>query len=279
MAITSWEAWDSRETDDPVGDGNAIKRKWYLKGASDDAAIHAGFLTVAPSTYRGLQLQNVSVKPIGMGPAVGDWLWEGVATYGDPEDEDSQEKPDVGETVFSFDTTGATTKITQGVGPPNPYSPGQGIAPDFGGAIGVHKDRVEGVDITIPKLNFTIRKVVPGGDLTLAYVKMLARITGTINENNYLGFKEGELLFMGATGQEAFTAGNPEVTFHFMASENLTDLQVGDITVTSKPGHDYLWVLYEDQEDDAAKKLVQKPLAAYVHPVYKFSDFSELGLE
>ena len=56
------------------------------------------------------------------------------------------------------------------------------------------------------------------------------------------------------------------------------NLHVGDIVVASKKGWEYLWVRYEDAEDDAANVLVKKPTAAYVEKVYEDGDFSVLGL-
>ena len=93
----------------------------------------------------------------------------------------------------------------------------------------------------------------------------------------------GECLFLGASGSRRQQGQNPndgdwEITFKFAASPNAVNLQIGTITVASKKGWEYLWVRYEDAEDDAASMLVKKPVAAYVEKVYEDADFAVLGL-
>ncbi|HUT59790.1 MAG TPA: hypothetical protein VNA25_18235 [Phycisphaerae bacterium] len=38
------------------------------------------------------------------------------------------------------------------------------------------------------------------------------------------------------------------------------------------------WVRYADAKDAAAKRIVKKPIAAYVEKVYDDGDFSQLGI-
>ena len=61
-----------------------------------------------------------------------------------------------------------------------------------------------------------------------------------------------------------------------MASKNLTNETVGDITGIAKKGHEYLWVKYEDSQSDVS--LLKKPRSVYVNQVYKSADFSQLGI-
>jgi hypothetical protein len=58
------------------------------------------------------------------------------------------------------------------------------------------------------------------------------------------------------------------VTLHFSGSQNRTNFTVGDITIASKLGWEYLWIRYEDRVDANAKKIVKVPIAAYVEKVY-----------
>ena len=53
---------------------------------------------------------------------------------------------------------------------------------------------------------------------------------------------------------------------------------LGDITGIAKKGREYLWVRYEDTEDDTAKALVKRPVAVYVERVYDEGNFADLGI-
>ena len=69
-----------------------------------------------------------------------------------------------------------------------------------------------------------------------------------------------------------------EITFRFAASPNVAGLQLGNIAGIDKEGWHYLWVRFADEEDNAAKVLIKKPIAAYVERVYEYGDFSGLGI-
>ena len=45
-----------------------------------------------------------------------------------------------------------------------------------------------------------------------------------------------------------------------------------------KKGWQYLWVRHEDTEDAAAKRIVKRPVAAYVEKLYEDGDFAGLGI-
>lgn len=181
---------------------------------------------------------------------------------------------------WGFDTTGGTIKLTASKNTSRYPATGR-TAPDFKGAIGVKntgKDaEPEGVDIVIPGLKLTMTYRWPAGSKDLAYVKDVAALTGRTNAAAFYDFDIGELLFMGMTG-ELSPVGTNEFQYHFLASSNATGLTIGDITGIAKKGHDYLWVCFEADQDTSAKKLVQRPLAAYVERVYDPADFSVLDV-
>ena len=72
-------------------------------------------------------------------------------------------------------------------------------------------------------------------------MKDLARKTGRTNAAAWLGFAEGEVLYMGSTGDGdvPLTCGarvKPIPIVHkFAASENIENLLIGDMTVPSTP--------------------------------------------
>lgn len=146
-------------------------------------------------------------------------------------------------------------------------------APNHRGAIGVSKNGVAGCDITAPRLEFSITR--PLMRVTLAYIKKLRDLTGTVNRNSYFGFDTCELLFLGAQGSGALDKP-PRATFRFAAEKNKTDIYISsNLTVPAKKGWEYLWVAYEDSLDG---QVVTRPAAAYVEEVYGYSDFADLGI-
>ncbi|MCS7168060.1 MAG: hypothetical protein RMI91_12010 [Gemmatales bacterium] len=80
---------------------------------------------------------------------------------------------------------------------------------------------------------------------------------------------------MGASGSQR-GQDDWEITFSFAASPNATGLTVGEITDIEKKGWEYLWVRYQDIEDENV--LVKQPAAVYVEQVYSHGDFALLGI-
>lgn len=213
-----------------------------------------------------------------------------MTSYGYAEDDDGNNhliftatyssRPAIAVMRWGFDTTGGTIKLTASKNT-NRYPVSGRTAPDFKGAIGVKntgKDaEPEGVDIVIPGLKLTLTYRWAAGAKDMAYVKAVAGLTGTTNIATFYDYDPGELLFLGMTG-ELTPVGTNEFQYHFLASSNAASLTIGDIAGIAKNGHDYLWVCFEADQDTSAKKLVQRPLAAYVERVYDPADFDTLDV-
>src|SRR5262245_6293465 len=136
MPITVTEKFESR-----AGDNSSVDLVYTIDGTDDDQAARAALASTAPATHGALNRDDDSlhVEPVGQ------YLWEGKARY-----VPSALQPQTGDATFSFDTSGGTQHITQSRQTINKYAPPGKTAPDFGGAIGVTHDSVEGVDITVP---------------------------------------------------------------------------------------------------------------------------------
>jgi hypothetical protein len=273
MAIEIWERFPSRAGAAALGDSTS-ELLYEVSGTDDDLAAYNAILAGVPGLKADPLSTLLLVRRNIQLEQVGPELWEARIRYGHPDDEESQEPPDTGDGSYSFDTGGGTQHITQSLGTTKYPS---ASSPDFGGAIGVAGDKVEGVDITVPALRFTRTHYLPDATVTLAYVKTLANLTGRTNSGAFYGFAAGELLFTGASGTRR-GRGDWEVTFNFEFSENATGIQVGDFVVASKKGWEYLWVYYRTEEDGGARSLVQKPFAAYVEKVYPEGNFADLGI-
>jgi len=267
MPVSVLEKFESRQSS--LGDSASVELAYIVSGTDDDIAAKGALLSATPIWYDGLVRQNLSIEPLGPG------MWDGKVRYGRME-----KQPETGESTYQFDTGGGTQHITQSIETIGAYS-ADDDPPDFGGAIGVTHDNVEGVDITIPVYQFSETHYLPAAVVTNAYKGLLFYLTGKVNSAPFRGCAAGECLFLGASGSRRQQGQNPndgdwEITFKFAASPNAVNLQIGDITVASKKGWEYLWVRYEDAED--ANVLVKKPTAAYVEKVYEDGNFSSLGL-
>jgi hypothetical protein len=177
---------------------------------------------------------------------------------------------------IGWDSTGGTVRLTASRGTQR-YAISGRTAPDFKNAIGVKGGEPEGVDVTVPVLKLVFSYKWPKAAIGLAYVKSLAGLVGTTNDATFYTFAAGELLFLGTSG-EIDPVSPTDVQYHFAASKNATGLSIGEIAGIAKKGHQYLWVGFEASEDTSAKKLVQRPLGAYVETVYGESSFGTLGL-
>ena len=269
MPITVTEKFESRKS--TKGDNPSAELVYTVRGTNDDLAARNSAETTSPATYDGHPRQSVSVEPVG------DELWEAVVRYGKAQ---GGSLPEPGESIFSFDTGGGTQHITQSKETVSSYAPSGSSPPDFGGAIGVTADGVEGVDITVPVFQFSETHYFTNEQVTPSYKGTLFTLTGKVNSGPFKGFQAGEVLFLGASGARRGTDPDDdwEITFRFAASPNANGISVGDISGISKKGWEYLWVRYADQEDTGSHAIVKRPVAAYVERVYDEGSFAGLGI-
>lgn len=274
MTVSILEIRGSRNGTDATDRSSSAELVWSVWGSDDLATCKAALVSSVPDTYDGLIYKSLTWEHLGNG------TWEFHASYVHPDKADRDNTLDVGDYSFSFDTGGGTVNRKYSIATTS-YAKSGETAADFKGAIGVVQDgfaqQVEGVDVGIPALKFSVRKRFANADLTTGYVNTLHALTYTTNNATFMGFAAGELLFVGASGQQG-TDSDPEVTFNFIASPNVTGLSVGDITSIAKKGHEYLWVFFESIEDATAKATVKRPKSVHVEQVYGSSNFSSLGI-
>jgi hypothetical protein len=273
MAITCTENIDSRQ----ITEGQSAELIYTITGTADEAAAIATLKATAPTVLHNMKRQPVTVEPVHVDTTHPDkCLWTGTVHYAPFEYPDP---PQTGDSSFAFDTGGGTQHITQSLQTVGRYA-ASGTAPDFGGAIGVTHDNVEGVDITVPVYNFSETHYLPASQVTNAYKGTLFQLTGKVNNAPFRGLAAGECLFLGASGSRRGTGPDDdwEITFRFAGSPNRTGISVGPITSISKKGWEYLWVRYADAEDTGSNTLVKQPVAAYVERVYEDGNFAALGI-
>lgn len=235
-------------------------------GEQSDAIVEAYAYTGTPSTVTiaggTLYRKSVSVDPDGWAQYIV------TVTYGKL---DPRSVP-VGSSTFSFDSSGATINIKAAKAHIATYDSSGVVAGDFHkGAINVKADGdVEGVEIVIPALKLTYTFNHPAGIVTESFARLIASVTGMTNDATFRGFAAGELLFAGASGSDG-TDADASVSYSFVASSNVTDLSIGDITGIAKAGHDYAWVSFSDEIDDGAA--MRQPKQVHVEAVYDSFNF------
>ena len=104
-----------------------------------------------------------------------------------------------------------------------------GAIPDFKRAIGVNGSTIDGVDIVVPKFDFSLNYKFSVGALSSSYLTQLFKTIGKINDADFtidagngqtLTFRAGDLLLTGAPTKQ--TSDNQlDVTFNFSASKGL----------------------------------------------------------
>jgi len=270
MATVAEDFFSRRQN---FGENPSAELIYYAFDEDDELVARAAILAALPSTYAGLLPQSLDLEPVGRhqdkrvfrGTARYGPLTSSISSSGDPTPS------------FAFEFGGQSARIQQSLSTVASYAPSGLVAPDFKGAINVTSDGVEGFEIEVPTFSFSLTKYVAIADFTSAYQLTIAGLTKKTNNATFRGFAAKEVRFDGASGrgqgQEMV-----EIVFRFSVSPRATGLVVGDITGITKDGWDYLWVYYEEAEDNTAKQLVRRPRAVYIEQIYQTGDFSGLGV-
>jgi len=267
--LEMWERVDSRSSSEEV-ESASVTFLYIIRGSTSDVLVKNYLIAKSPLVHDGMKRESATIKPLAL-----DW-WEGTVKYTWKEEEDKDEegwpKP-----VYNFDTKGGTFHVSHSLETLLRVSATGDVAPNFEGGIGVTKDKIDGVDVVIPKLSFSETHHFPIEYVTGEFIKNLSRATGKTNSDTFRTFEPGELLFLGANGTKGET--DISVTYGFEASQNMENFKVAGVTVTKKNGHDYLWTYNTDQSDSSSGATVNKLRAVYVEKIYESTSFHDaLGL-
>jgi hypothetical protein len=259
-------------------------KSFKIFGSDDDQVVHADVsATVMQSLYFWqYPFSNVQCTVESYTLAyLGDKCWQLTINY-EKKGADDDNEPEPLKRARSFDTGGGTQHITQAL---SETAFGTN-APNQQKAIAVDDERVSGVDIVVPALQWSETYDVPATYVTAAWIKTVAELTGTTNSAAFRTFSPGEVLFVGCSGQQEWDEkkgdGPWSLAFKFVASPNagsgmtLPALTVGSISGIEKRGHEYMWVRYE--ADVSQDTVIKKPRHVYVNRVYREGDFSKLGI-
>ena len=257
-----------RGTDTTTGSGTAQKT-WRIKGTTNPHTARLALIDgpVLINLYDGLNIESLSYEA---GPS--STTWDFTAHY-------NATVPEVGGYTVSIDTSGATIVQTSSFAQAK-YAAAGLVAPDYLKSIDVQDGKPQGVQRIIPALKINVRAKIATAYISspMAYAKTIASLTGTVNSVSMFDgeFASGELLFAGASGD--IVAEDPQLTFTFLASSNVTGLDIGGITGITKNGHDYIWFLFDHNVDGTTGLLVSKLRAAYVDRIYGAADHTALSI-
>jgi hypothetical protein len=182
----------------------------------------------------------------------------------------AKQEKQTGSLNWGFDTTGGTLNIKAALSHIETYPDGNA---EHDGALGVNGDDIEGAEIIIPagKINVSFKHAA--GFITLAQAKTLMRNTGKVNSAPFMTFAAGEVLFLGATGNDG-SDSEAEIAYQFAVSENLQAQTIAGIANVNKDGWDYLWIEFKSGVD--AARPVKTPLSVHVDRVYHRVNLSTL---
>ena len=271
MSIRLLEQYDSRSA--TVSNTSSSAELHYVMTGTDDALeVNALVASSTPPAYGNLVRGDWSIEPVHVDSTNPDaCIWDVKVKYVPPTDPKATTTDPA---TFNFDTGGGTQHIIASKSTVGAYGTGTAVG-DNGNLIGVTKDNVEGVDVTVPVYSFSETHYFADSVVTDTYKGKLFTLTGKTNNATFKGCAAGECLFLGASGSKR-SGEKWEINFKFAASPNKTGLSVGSIGGISKKGWEYLWVRYSPTVVN--KMMGQKPVAVYVEKVYDEGNFADLGI-
>lgn len=259
--------------------------KYIVTGTDDIYAAWAAVAAEAPGFDGPLIRDTINLKHISCEH------WEAEVSYVDPERK--KKDPDIGELEWDYDTMGGTQHITQGLEPtkiflvPGPHGPKEFQRAIECSRTGRGQWNVKGTDVVVPKGEVNVTTSFAPGAVTLDWRRQVKKLIGKVNNAPWKVWDGEEMKFLGMRLKAKYRE-KTTVTFSFLESENITaadNITVGGLNGAggagaSPPiemtGHQYLWVYYEQDEDNG--QVLMKPKQANVETICRKGDFSILGL-
>ena len=255
-------------TDNESGTGTA-SRVFLTRGSASPTACRDALVNgpMLINSYDGLGLSDISREFVAPG------AWQFTCNY-------DYKTPEIGGYTIEADTTGGQVLQTYGYDQTAFAAPGE-TATDYGNALDVQDGKPKGVQRVIPALKLTVRAKIATEYVlptALGYAKLIASLTGHTNDGPMFGgeFAAGELLFIGGSGPVVST--DPQFTFTFLASQNITGQTIGEITSIDKQGHEFVWFDFATKKDPTSGRKTTHARAAYVGKVYGAADLTALSI-
>lgn len=115
-------------------------------------------------------------------------------------------------------------------------------------------DSEQGIDVPVTEDKISVAFRHPKGYLNYAYINRIGRLRGYPNNDTFLGYLPGEVMYMG--GQFTQTDTEASAQYNFSISFRAEDLVVAGITIEIKEGWDALCPVYvpDDTAGGGGKK-------------------------
>lgn len=265
MSIVIEERFLSRSQSE--GDTRSAELVYIAHATADesDVAVKWAAIQNSPESYDYLVRKNAHLEQLA------ENHYEVAVEYGE------RKRAEINDFSWTFDTTGATQKMTQAKEHLGDFGAGGVTPPNFYGAINVTKDSVDGVDIPSRQYRMTETHTFWVELINQAYLDCFAMLTGTVNGSYFRGKPPGDILFLGGSGsyrgEDKF-----DITYQFSYSPTAYNIVAGNIFIPVKRGWDYLWFRYADSEDTSAKVIVKRPVSAHLERVFDYTNFALLGI-
>lgn len=231
---------------------------YYVTGTDDEFEARAAVIVECDPLFDGRTPNGVRCERMS------NQYWRADVTYSAQDWE------------YSFDITTEQVQTTQSLQNVGNYAISGVTPPNFGGAIGVTRDGIQGTSIPVPVYTWQETHYFQPSFVDTSYKNGLMKLAGCMCDAPFKDCERGEVLFDGCTGGIQRGKQQFALTFRFKASKNTYGLTIGDILVAEKLGWDYVWVNYAEFPNNFA--LTRVALSAHVERVIPFGDFSALRL-
>jgi hypothetical protein len=285
MALTIIESVQSRKQKESRREGlleTTLETIWTIQGSDDPGSAAVKALGPQPLEVYGdgsLNLVVISrdweVIPLGSS----DGAIRLTATYGPPERASDPNDQSAEEPEYELDMMAETEHVEKAL----EQSHYPSTENDCGLVIGVNGDKVDGVDIYVPKGTYRQTKFV--NRLSAAYINAIKAARAHVNGATWRGWEANTVLFLGAKASRRGRHGIWKLQFEFALSDNTNQSIVTgppETPVTQppfvKPGWHYMWMSRAENTDAGGTKVQSWIRGAHVARVYPTADFATLGL-
>jgi hypothetical protein len=187
----------------------------------------------------------------------------------------------VGESTISISTIGGSQHIDMSIATVATYGGTENFKNLLNVRFGYDKENneniieaVDGVEIPMPVCDLCETHWKNNSEITENYRRTLAIMVGKINNASFRGFAAGELQYLGAELNQRKKRGDWEISYHFAACENQTNITIGGITGINKKGWEYIWPIKKINPETKLPEIVQ----INVEQIYPYANFSALEI-
>lgn len=203
--------------------------------ADEDAAL-AAVLAAAPATCRDLPLDSIEIDE-----RTNDTTFKVNAVYRDENETDEPDDDKDEEATVSFDCGGGSKHLLYSLAQRKVFG-----EKDAGGAVGWNSKsgddcEISGVDIPTAQLRETYTVPMRLSRLSTGYKRNVAALVGKVNSGSFKGWSAGEVMFLGMSySTPAKKAKKVTVTFNFAIQPNESGAKIGNKSIGSKKGFEYV---------------------------------------